>query len=252
MSTAIKKHKLMSQSVEKDNFKAILVGIFVVASIIGLAISKKTNETSYTIQSAANPSTILKVNELGNGAINTLLNDLSDTAKLDLAQAILFKSSASSKELYAKTKSLMNAFPESKNPLEFEGYISNVFDAITASSPINNIKSVTDKTSDYDIAMVKFIIALQAQTTTSTTDNIQISIDNNPKETALGVFFGDMLIPHRGMIRRAITQIVNQELSSIKTELANSTTKNLIYMFNNKHSAITRHVTTNELTTELN
>ena len=234
----------MTQTVEKDNFKAILVGIFVIASIIGLAITSKTNETSYTVHSTSEPTTIIKVNKLGDGAINALLNQLSDPAKLDLSIAILSISSASINRLYTKTKLIMQTFPESKNPLQFEGYISNVFDAVTNTSPINNIKSVTDNTTDGDIAIVKFIIALQAQTTSSTIDNIQISPDNNPNETALGVFFGDMLIPHRGMIRRSITTIINQELSSTKTELTKLTIKNLIYMFNNKHSSITRIVNT--------
>ncbi len=234
----------MSQPREKDNFKAVLVGIFIVASIIGLLISTTTNKSAYTIENLDTPEAIIEVNKLGNGAISFLVNNLSDNAKINLSLALLDMSSAPVKVLYAKTTLVMRNFPESKNPLEYEGYISTVFDAVTASTPINNIKSVTNNTNDEDIAIVKFILALRAETTPSTTDNIQISKDNNPNESALGVFFNDMLIPHRGAIRVAIAELANQEFKTIstQTELSQLIGSGLISGFKKKSSSITRHV----------
>lgn len=233
----------MSNKSSNDNFKAVLVGIFVIGSLIGLFISSQTNKSIYTIKNLEKPDSIIEVNELGNGMMDSLVKSLSNGGKIELSESILAQSSKSIKKLYKKTIAVMDAFPESKNPLQLEGYFSNVVDAITDSAIVNNIKSVNSGSLDSDIAVVKFIIALKAETTTTTIDNIQVSKDDNPKESAMRIFYQDMLLPSRANIRRLVVSSINTKIKNgISDEITSIIFKNLIKRHYEDDSSIKRIV----------
>jgi hypothetical protein len=228
--------------VKKDNFKAVLVSIGALAAVIGITIGNYANETSYTVKDTSNPNMIHQLNELGNGMTVKILHDLSDDSKLSLANKILSGSSDSVKALFDKTSYIMKNFPDSKNPLESNSYVGNVFSAVTDTIDPNDIKSVNDDTSDKDIAKVKFILALIAETTESTLDNIQVSEDNKANSSAISIMFNEMLVPDRSHIRSAIKDVINEEIKNPESILAQITMENLEEQFNDENNGSTERL----------
>lgn len=226
--------------VKKDNFKVLMVTIFVIMIAIGIIIDNSANETSYTVKDPSNSNIFHQLNELGNGMTVKILHDLSNASKLSLANKILSRSSDSVKELFNKTSYIMKNFPDSKNPLESNSYVGNIFSAVTDTIDPNDIKSINDDTSDKDIAKVKFIIALIAETTESTLDNIQVSEDNKANSSAISIMFNEMLAPDRSHIRHSIRDVINEEIKNPKSILVQITMENLEDQFNDNNKSTER------------